>query len=281
MRHFESRRLGIMLVAGLLAAGCTAGPLSPREGGALSGAAIGAASGAMIGGASGDAGEGALIGGAVGAIAGAIIGDSVQARDQRLARDRALAEELRARDLDARDSDRGVVVNLPDVLFEFGRSELADKARAKVRTIAEVVNGPGTAWRRVSVEGYTDSVGSQESNLRLSERRARAVADTLAGLGVAASRLSVRGFGEAYPVAANVYGDGSDNPQGRAMNRRVQVIILNEVDDQAPAQQAPVVQPGYPGYPPGPYYPPPYGGYPGYPPPGYPPYPPGPPPYGY
>lgn len=275
------RKSMLVLVAAALASGCVAGPLSPREGGALTGAAVGATSGAIIGSASGDAGEGALIGGAVGAIAGAIIGDSVEARQQREARDRALVEDLRRRDLDARDTGRGVVVNLPDVLFEFGRAELTPNARRKVSTIADVLHDRGVEWRRVSVEGHTDSVGSQDANLELSERRARSVADALAGLGIASARLSVQGFGEAYPVAANVNGDGSDNPQGRAKNRRVEVVILNEMAEQPGPQ--PIAEPGYPEYPQQPYYAP-YGTYPAPPVvvyPSYPAYPPGPPPYGY
>lgn len=260
--------------------GCTAGPMTPREGGAVTGALIGAGSGAAIGSASGDTAEGALIGGAVGLIAGAIIGDSVQAQQQRQARDAALAEELRRRDLDAQSGERGVVVNLPDVLFEFGRAELTNNSRSKVATIAEVLRSPEVAWRGVAVEGHTDSVGSADSNLALSERRARSVADALSGLGVASNRISIRGLGETYPVVANVRGDGSDNPAGRAKNRRVEVIILSEVGAQPqPAPQVVVPQPGYPVYPQPAYYPP-YG-YPA-PPPVYPAYPPGPPPpYGY
>jgi len=142
-----------------------------------------------------------------------------------------------------------------------------------------VLQSPEVAWRGVSVEGHTDSIGSADANLALSERRARSVADALAGLGVAGSRLSIQGLGETYPVAANVHGDGSDNPAGRARNRRVEVVILNEVGNQVPAQPQVIQQPGYPAYPQPPYYPP-YG-YPAGPPPGYPPYPAGPPPYGY
>jgi hypothetical protein len=90
----------------------------------------------------------------------------------------------------------------------------------------------------------------------------------------------VQGFGEAYPIAANVYGDGRDNPAGRAKNRRVEVIILNEEQQQQMAPQPePARGPVYEPYPQDPYYPP-SNGYPQ--PPVYPPsYPPGPPPYGY
>jgi outer membrane protein OmpA-like peptidoglycan-associated protein len=287
-----------MLATALMFGGCTAdGRMTHAGRGALIGTGVGATSGAMIGAASGDAGEGALIGGAVGAIAGAIIGDSVDARQQRAQRDRALAEQMRRQDLDARYTDRGVVVNFPDVLFEFGRADLTPNARRKIQTIAGVLNGPEVAWRDISIEGHTDSIGSEESNQALSQRRATAVANALGGLRVDGRRMTVRGLGEAYPIAANVYGDGSDNPAGRAKNRRVEVIILNETSQQEPGPQpieGPDYQPGYdqpqyqqqPGYDPypqqEPYYPPSGGGYP--PAPAYPSYPPGPPPpppYGY
>jgi outer membrane protein OmpA-like peptidoglycan-associated protein len=281
--------LTLALAAALLVSGCAAGPMTQREQGALGGAMLGAGTGAIIGSRSGDAAEGALIGGAVGALAGAIIGDSAQARQQRMDRDRALAEELRRRDLDAQVGDRGVVVNLPDVLFAFGRAELTPGARGAVRSIADVLRSPGVAWRRVAIEGHTDSVGSDQANQRLSLQRARSVADGLAGLGVAGSRMTVQGFGESYPVAPNTYNDGRDNPAGRARNRRVEVVILNEQGAPQPvAQPQPMYAPQYPD--PG-YQQPPYGGYPGGgypapqpPPPAYPPYqgyPPGPPPYGY
>ncbi|MFN2378553.1 MAG: OmpA family protein [Candidatus Binatia bacterium] len=260
--------------------------MTRREHGAVAGGAIGAGSGALIGSASGNTLEGALIGGAVGAVAGAIIGDSVEARQQRAARDRALAEQLRSQDLDARQSERGVVVSLPDVLFQFGRAELSPNARRKVSNIARVVNGPEAAWRNISVEGHTDAIGGEQANQVLSEKRAIAVADSLVGLGVQTNRISTQGLGEAYPVAANQLRDGSDNPQGRAQNRRVEVVILSEAAQGVQPQPVYAPQQGYapqPGYgPPGSY--PPSGGYPsgGYPPQGPPMgYPQGPPPYGY
>ncbi|MBI5505421.1 MAG: OmpA family protein [Deltaproteobacteria bacterium] len=276
MYAHHCRVLGAVLAAGTLAIGCTAGPMTTRERGILGGTAVGAASGAMIGSASGDTAEGALIGAAVGALAGVVIGDSAQAQEE-AARNRALVDELRARDLDARGTDRGVVVNFPDVLFEFGRAEVTRGAHRKIASMVDVLQSPNAVGRRISVEGHTDSIGGEQSNLDLSERRARAVADALVGQGVDGSRLSMRGFGESYPVEANTYSDGRDNPQGRARNRRVEVIILNQWDEQAaqpaqyPAQQpayqaAPQYQvyPTYPpapppvGYPAYPAYPPPY-----------------------
>jgi outer membrane protein OmpA-like peptidoglycan-associated protein len=216
-----------------MAAGCS-GPPTKREMGTLGGAALGAAAGAIIGHQTGHAAEGAAIGAALGGLGGAAVGDQIQAQDQALdareqeiARNRALIEELKRKQLDARETRRGVVVNLPDILFEFNRATLTSDARAKVRDIAEILERPNVRNRSVSVEGHTDSIGSEEYNQRLSERRAEAVARALVESGVKEERIRTRGFGEKYPIAPNQTPDGRDNPEGRAKNRRVEVIIEN------------------------------------------------------
>jgi outer membrane protein OmpA-like peptidoglycan-associated protein len=119
------------------------------------------------------------------------------------------------------------VVNLPDILFEFNKSALTSDARAKVRDIGDILNSQKVSHRRVSVEGHTDSIGSEEYNQRLSERRAEAVGSAIRSSEVDSSRLQTRGFGKKYPIAPNQNSDGSDNPAGRAKNRRVEVIIEN------------------------------------------------------
>jgi outer membrane protein OmpA-like peptidoglycan-associated protein len=144
---------------------------------------------------------------------------------EEISRNRKLLEELRRHDLDARETSRGVVVNLPDVLFEFGRADLTGPARRKVEHIADALDRAG-ARRRISVEGHTDAIGSDAANQRLSEARAERVADALAAEGVNPRRVRTRGFGERYPVAPNTR-NGRDNPAGRAQNRRVEVVIEN------------------------------------------------------
>ncbi|MEA2625773.1 MAG: hypothetical protein QOD06_1818 [Candidatus Binatota bacterium] len=231
---------GPFLLLALLLSACS-GPPSKRETGALGGAALGALAGAVIGHQTGNAAAGAAIGGALGGVGGAVAGDQIQAGDQRLderektlrqqqeelARNRALIEELKRKKLDVRETDRGVVVNLPDILFQFNRSDLATGARGKIRDIADVLDSPEVSRRHVSVEGHTDSVGSDEYNQRLSERRAEAVASALRDAGVSDRRLDTRGFGEKYPIAPNETSSGKDDPAGRAKNRRVEVIIEN------------------------------------------------------
>jgi outer membrane protein OmpA-like peptidoglycan-associated protein len=232
-------RGGATLVALALLVGCSQ-PLTTREKGTLVGTGLGAATGAIIGAAVGNPGAGAAIGGAVGAAGGALVGDRLQKRDteltesqksidqqqQEIARNRQLIEELKKQNLEARETDRGVVVNLPDVLFEFGRANLTNDARSKISTISDVLNDQAKE-RRVSVEGHTDSIGSESMNQGLSERRAESVATALEETGVSSRRVTTKGFGERYPVAPNSNSDGTDNPSGRAKNRRVEVIIEN------------------------------------------------------
>jgi len=233
-------KTGVVLLAlGIVAAGCSQ-PLTTREKGALGGAGLGAAAGAIIGHAVGSPGAGAAIGGALGGVTGAVAGDRLQKRDTEMtatqarierqraeiARNRQLLDEFKQRNLEARETERGVVVNLPDVLFEFGQSTLTDGAAGRVQDMADVLNTQA-AGRRVSVEGHTDAIGSEDANQRLSEARARSVADALSGSGVEESRLSTTGYGEHYPVAPNTNPDGSDNAAGRAKNRRVEVVIEN------------------------------------------------------
>jgi outer membrane protein OmpA-like peptidoglycan-associated protein len=145
---------------------------------------------------------------------------------QEIARNRELIEELKRRKLDARETKRGVVVNLPDVLFEYNKANLTRDAQAKVAYIAEVLERRAPN-RRVSVEGHADAIGGAAYNLQLSQHRAETVAQELADSGVRDSRLQTKGFGEQYPVAPNIRTNGADNPSGRAKNRRVEVVIEN------------------------------------------------------
>jgi outer membrane protein OmpA-like peptidoglycan-associated protein len=239
MHHKVWTQSGVLLAVLALLAGCSQ-PLSTREKGVLAGGGIGAATGAIIGSAVGNPGAGAAIGGALGGAAGGLVGDQLQKRDQvateqqrgieqqrqELARNRELLEKLKRQNLEARETERGVVVNLPDVLFEFGRAELTSEARVKARDIADVLNDRAKD-RRVAVEGHTDSIGSAAFNQGLSERRAENVVIALENSGVTSGRITAQGYGKRYPVAPNTNPDGADNPAGRAKNRRVEVVIQN------------------------------------------------------
>jgi len=214
--------------------------MSKSTAGAIAGALLGAGSGAIIGSHKGKAGQGAAIGAGLGAVGGYMVGHQIESQDQsldeqdraieqqrqELARNREIIEELKRQKLEARETNRGVVVNLPEVLFEFNSNRLTPAARDKVSHIADVLNTK-TGERRVSIEGHTDAIGSESYNLALSERRAQAVAQELSFDGVRQARLTTHGFGKKYPVAPNTQANGADNPSGRAKNRRVEVVIEN------------------------------------------------------
>jgi outer membrane protein OmpA-like peptidoglycan-associated protein len=151
---------------------------------------------------------------------------------EEIARNQELLNELRRRNLDARATARGVVVRLPDVLFEFGRADLTRDARRKARDVAAVLKREAPD-RRISIEGHTDSTGSKASNQRLSEARAASVADALVNAGINRRRLRTRGFGETRPIAPNTV-RGRDDPEGRAKNRRVEVVIENRRGERPP-----------------------------------------------
>ncbi len=123
--------------------------------------------------------------------------------------------------LQTRDTPRGLVVNMSDVLFDTGKYTLRPLAREKLAKLAGIVSGhPGLM---LAVEGYTDSIGSDDYNQRLSEQRSEGVRDYLTQQGMAAGSVTSRGFGKAQPVATN------DTAEGRQQNRRVELVISGEV----------------------------------------------------
>lgn len=125
--------------------------------------------------------------------------------------------EAMLRDMNAKQTDRGMVITIGDVLFDTNRADLKaggvngiDKLAAFMQQYPE---------RKVRIEGYTDSVGSDAANQELSARRADAVRVALINLGISADRISTRGYGESMPVASN------DSAAGRQMNRRVEIVL--------------------------------------------------------
>ncbi len=136
----------------------------------------------------------------------------------------ANASELQAAELQrqleilqAKPTDRGLVLTLGDTLFATGKSELKSGATANLNRITAFLNEYPN--RTAAIEGFTDSMGSDEMNQSLSQRRADAVKSYLIGQGVGAARLSSSGRGESSPVADN------DSAEGRQQNRRVEVVI--------------------------------------------------------
>ncbi|MGB6192923.1 MAG: OmpA family protein [Terracidiphilus sp.] len=130
-----------------------------------------------------------------------------------------LSEQLR-KILETRDSARGLIISMSDVLFDTGQHSLKAGAREKLAKVAGILIAyPGLD---IEVGGYTDNVGSDEANQRLSESRAGAVRDYLVESGVAANSITAKGFGNSLPVASN------DNSGGRQENRRVELVVSGD-----------------------------------------------------
>lgn len=128
--------------------------------------------------------------------------------------------------LKAKQTDRGIVLTIGDVLFDTGRAELNPGAAMKLDRLAQFLSEHTD--RRVQVEGFTDSVGTDSYNQDLSQRRADAVKAALIGRGIDPSRINTEGYGKAYPVASN------NEASGRQLNRRVEVVIGNAGSPIAP-----------------------------------------------
>jgi outer membrane protein OmpA-like peptidoglycan-associated protein len=124
-------------------------------------------------------------------------------------------QELEA--LQAKQTERGMVMTLSDVLFDTGQATLKPGADRALDRLAQFLkDSPNSA---LLIEGHTDSVGTDDYNLALSQRRAQSVADALTSRGISSDRVQTKGLGKAYPVASN------DTQAGRQQNRRVEIVF--------------------------------------------------------
>jgi outer membrane protein OmpA-like peptidoglycan-associated protein len=131
--------------------------------------------------------------------------------------------------LQAKQTDRGMVMTLSDVLFDTGRATLKPGANRDLDRLAQALkDNPNT---RVIIEGHTDSVGGDDYNMALSEKRAQAVADALQMRGVPPDRFEVKGLGKAFPVASNA------TQAGRQQNRRVEIVFSDASGRFAEAEE--------------------------------------------
>jgi len=137
--------------------------------------------------------------------------------EARMARERARHLEEELRQLHAKQTERGTVITMGDVLFETGSAELKAGAMRDLQRLVVVLRDEPD--RQVVIEGHTDDVGTAEHNRQLSQERADAVREALVTNGISRDRIEARGLGESYPVAPN------SNQAGRQQNRRVEVII--------------------------------------------------------
>ncbi len=178
------------------------------------GAAIGAGSGAAVGGiigyATGYTAAGILIGAVVGGAAGAFIGNYMDKQAAEIERDIEGAKVERV--------GEGIKITFSSgILFDVDQSNVKGQYQSELTELSRILNKYGDT--NILLVGYTDSTGSEEYNLGLSEKRADSVANYLATQNVNSARFTTEGYGEAQPVATN------DTAAGRAQNRRVEVAI--------------------------------------------------------
>ena len=133
--------------------------------------------------------------------------------------------------LETRDTARGLIVNMPDVLFDTGKADLKPSARERLAKVAGILIAYPDI--HVEIDGYTDSTGSLEFNERLSQQRADSVRSYLSSQGVNSSAITTQGFGPSQPIASN------DTASGRQQNRRVELVVSGSSIGQAVEQNSP------------------------------------------
>jgi outer membrane protein OmpA-like peptidoglycan-associated protein len=154
--------------------------------------------------------------------------EAIQQKEQMRARLLAQLNQV----LQTRDTARGLIVSMPDVLFDFNKYTLKPEARERLARISGIVLAYPDL--KLQVEGYTDSIGSDEYNQQLSEKRAEAVRDYLVGSGVSMNSVAAVGMGKADPVADNT------TAAGRKLNRRVEMVVSGDVIGSQLTPGAPV-----------------------------------------
>lgn len=204
-----NKTLFIILSASLLAA-CQQGAGYQQNPRTYQGAGAGAAIGGLLG--SMESSKHAGIGAGIGALAGGAIGQYMDRQEA------AMRQELQGTGIEVQRQGDDILLNIPNnVTFDFDSARIWSQAEGTLNSLAGVLNQyPETM---IDVIGYTDNVGSEAYNQKLSERRAQAVANKLRDFGVASQRMMVLGRGEAQPAASN------ETEAGRAQNRRVEVRV--------------------------------------------------------
>ena len=134
--------------------------------------------------------------------------------------------EAQLADMEAKKTARGMVITLGDVLFDTNQAQLKSGGMRNVQKLADFFKQ--YPQRKVMIEGFTDSTGSDSRNQELSEQRAYSVRSALLDMGVGNERITSRGYGPSYPVASN------DNAAGRQLNRRVEIIVSDDNGNIAP-----------------------------------------------
>ena len=206
-KNFVRNTAAVLAVTAILPA-CS---MSSTQKGAVIGAASGGAVGAVIGNKVGSTAKGAIIGAAVGGTAGAIIGKRMDKQAEELAMEIPGARVERA--------GEGIVVTFDSgLLFAYDSDAITGNARTNLVELAQSLSKYQDT--DVLIVGHTDATGSDSYNQALSERRAASAANFLASNGVTRTRVKTAGRGEVEPI------DSNDSQEGRALNRRVEVVIV-------------------------------------------------------
>ena len=220
-----SRRSVIMLVlllcVAMLAAGCAGDPNRKTKIGAGVGAVLGGLAGSQLGDKSG---TNAAIGAALGALAGGGTGRYMDNQQKELSTQLEAEQERDVLDITRLDGDTLKIGVASDASFAVDSSTLSMNAQTTFNKIAGVLKSYDKT--AIHVVGHTDSTGSEQHNLELSQQRAQSVAQFLTGHGVNSQRLLTWGRGESQPIATN------DTVEGRAENRRVDIVIKPIVEGQ-------------------------------------------------
>ena len=206
MNKLRNLMVGIGFIS-FLAMGCNA---TRSQKGAAIGGAAGAVGGTIIGKAAGNKTLGTILGAVIGGTAGAIIGRDMDKQAEDIKTDIPGAKVERV--------EEGIKVEFNEkILFDFSKSDIGDAAKVNLNKLVTVLNKyPNT---NIEVQGHTDSRGTDEYNMGLSERRATTVANYLIANGIASNRITTKGYGESAPAYTN------DTPEGMAQNRRVEFLI--------------------------------------------------------
>lgn len=207
----------VLLAATLIAAGCAQPPTKAQQGAGI-GTGVGAAAGAGLGQAIGRDTESTLIGAGIGAVVGGLAGGSIgRYMDQQEAALQQAVAGVEGANIQ-RQANTIALTFKSDVMFDVDSSALKAGAYDEINRVAKVLQQyPQTS---LTISGHTDSTGSEQYNLQLSEQRANAVKNALAGQGVSGARMNTIGYGEANPIADN------STEHGRQLNRRVEIRIV-------------------------------------------------------
>jgi outer membrane protein OmpA-like peptidoglycan-associated protein len=205
------RVIVLLTIVALVVSGIGCASMKKRDKGAIIGATAGAVVGGLIGKQAGNTAVGAILGAAIGGAAGAIIGNYMDKQ----------AEEMK-RDLEGATIERvgeGIKITFSSgILFDVNKAELRGEAKANIEKLAVILNKyPDT---KIVVEGHTDSDGSEEYNLKLSQLRAQSVANQMSSVQVDPTRFTIMGYGESQPAADN------STSEGKQANRRVEIAIF-------------------------------------------------------